>query len=189
MIKRAIDIILAIIILPLFLIFFIIMGIAIKMDSSGPIIYLDKRIGEKGKIINMYKFRTMTNKKVKIEEFNKEFKLKRDPRITRIGRFLRRTSMDELPQIINILKGEMSLVGPRPILIQELEYYPKKDFRVYSSVKPGLTGLWQVSGRNNLAYKKRIELNTFYIRNISFPLDLKIMFKTMSIIISGKGAY
>ncbi len=124
------------------------------------------------------------------EEYERDFKLRQDPRITPIGRFLRRTSLDELPQFINILKGEMSLVGPRPIVDQEIERYGPSMSEVLS-VRPGLTGLWQVSGRNNLSYEKRVQLDLMYSKHRSFFMDLKIIFRTFGVLIFPKdrGAY
>ena len=129
------------------------------------------------------------NKKIE-EEYISNHKIKNDPRITPIGKFLRKTSLDELPQFINVLKNEMSVVGPRPVVKKELRKYGKYK-QILLSVKPGITGLWQVSGRNNLSYKERVLLDNFYIKNKNYFMDLKIIFKTIKLIIdpSDRGAY
>ena len=186
----------------LFIPLFLIIGIIIKIDSKGDVFYIQKRIGKKNKTFSCYKFRTMRPeakyllKKMfdKNPNFKNEFtetrKLINDPRITNIGKFLRFTSLDELPQIINVLKGNMSFIGPRPIIKSEIKKYGN-DFEQVFSIKPGISGLWQVSGRNNLSYKKRVELDVFYSKNISFLLDIKIFIKTLIVIIFpfGKGAF
>ena len=172
------------------------------MDSKGPLFYIQKRIGKNNKPFSCYKFRTMKPESkyllkkllVKNRNFKNEFiktrKIKNDPRITNIGKFLRFSSLDELPQIINVLNGEMSFIGPRPIVKSEIKRYGN-DFEKAFLIKPGISGLWQVSGRNKLSYEKRVELDIFYSENISFLLDIKIFIKTLLIIIFpfGKGAY
>jgi len=185
-----------ILVLPFLLLF----ALLIKIDSRGKVLYKQKRIGINGKHFYTYKFRTMVadaDEKLKnlLEtdpEFKKEwqenYKLHKDPRITRIGKFLRRTSIDEFPQLINILKGEMSLVGPRPIIDDEIEKYGEDFTRVFS-VKPGLTGLWQVSGRSDSNYLDRVAYDLYYQQSWSVWLDLWIIFKTFGVVIIGKGAY
>lgn len=181
---------------PLFLMIFLI----IKLTSRGSLFYKHKRVGQNGKPFYLYKFRTMvdgaetllpkilkTNPKAR-EEFENGYKLKNDPRVTPIGRILRKTSLDELPQLINILKNEMSFVGPRPIVEEEKVKYGKY-LSLFLKEKPGLTGLWQVSGRNNLSYEERVALDMEYIRKKSLPLDIKIILKTISALFSGNGAY
>ena len=200
--KRFIDIafsfLLIIILLPLFLI----ISILIKLNSKGSIIYIQRRIGKNNTPFSCYKFRTMKSeskyilKKLLIQnphfknEFEKKRKLINDPRITNIGKLLRFTSLDELPQIYNVLIGDMSFIGPRPIVKSEIKKYGK-DFKKAFSMKPGISGLWQVSGRNNLSYIKRVNLDIFYARNINFLLDLKIFIKTIAIILIpfNKGAF
>ena len=200
--KRCLDLLfsfaLIIILIPLFLI----IGILIKINSKGNIIYSQKRIGKKNKTFACYKFRTMHPqakyllKKILIQnpnirnEFENKRKITNDPRITNIGKFLRFTSLDELPQIFNVLKGDMSFIGPRPIVKSEIKKYGK-NFKKAFSVKPGISGLWQVSGRNKLSYKKRIELDVFYSENINLLLDIKIFIRTIIIILFpfDKGAY
>jgi len=195
-IKEIIDIVLGTIGLILFSPLFIIIAILIKLDSEGPIFYKHLRVGRYGKPFYLWKFRTMYKDADKIldkypelkKEFEKEFKLKNDPRITRIGKFLRKFSLDEIPQIFNILKGEMSIVGPRPVTFKELEKYGEYKDEVLR-VKPGLTGLWQVSGRSDLDYARRIALDLYYIQNWSLLLDIKIILKTIPAVFFGKGAY
>jgi len=199
-IKRFIDILFVlvggIIILP----FLLIIALIIKITSSGPVLYKHERLGKNGKPFNTYKFRTMKKdaeeqlKKILEsdsairEEWEKNHKLKNDPRITAAGKILRRTSLDEFPQLINILKGEMSLVGPRPIVYDEIEKYGDDFDRIFS-IKPGLTGLWQVSGRSDTNYQERISYDTYYLQSWSAWLDFWIILKTFGSIIMGKGAY
>ena len=172
----------------------------IKLSSKGPIIYSQKRIGQNGKKFNAYKFRSMIqnadevlkqflkNNELQRIEWEKTQKLKNDPRITWIGNILRKTSLDELPQLINVLKGEMSLVGPRPIVDDEIKKYDS-NYNLYTRVKPGMTGLWQVSGRNNTTYKERVEFDCYYVRNWSLSLDLYILFRTVKVVLFREGAY
>ena len=174
----------------------------IKREDGGPILFRHTRIGKDLKPFQMYKFRTMTpDAEAQLVEMLKDdnlraefeslFKFKNDPRITKIGYFLRRTSLDELPQIFNVLKGEMSLVGPRPIVDREIELYYHDQAKEIFSVKPGLTGLWQVSGRNDVAnYQQRINLDLRYIREAGVWTDVKIILRTFrSICGGGGGAY
>jgi Undecaprenyl-phosphate galactose phosphotransferase WbaP len=172
----------------------------IRMDSSGAVLYGQKRIGHRGKIFTAWKFRSMVSNADGIldrylsgspalrAEWERDHKLKNDPRVTRIGRFLRKTSLDELPQLFNVLTGDMSLVGPRPIVHQEIERYGAS-FELYTRVKGGLTGLWQVSGRNDTTYGQRVQLDTFYVRNWSVWLDLCILFRTIAVVLFRHGAY
>ena len=172
----------------------------IRLDSKGPVLYGQKRIGHRGKLFTAWKFRSMVlnadaileqqlnaNPELR-QEWDRDHKLKNDPRVTRIGRFLRKTSLDELPQLWNVLSGDMSLVGPRPIVDQEIERYGAS-FELYTRVKGGLTGLWQVSGRNDTTYRQRVQLDTFYVRNWSVWLDLCILFRTIAVVLFGHGAY
>tara|TARA_Y100001978_G_scaffold157976_1_gene143564 strand:- start:10 stop:660 length:651 start_codon:yes stop_codon:yes gene_type:complete len=181
---------------------FISIMILVKFSSRGPIFYSQKRLGKNKKNFNCIKFRTMhpeaedllrnlleNNNEIK-SEFEKNHKLKNDPRVTPIGLFLRKTSLDELPQLFNVLKMEMSLIGPRPIVKQEEIKYGNSINKVLS-VKPGLTGLWQVSGRNNLSYERRVKLDLTYVSDISFLMDIRIMIRTFGVLIFPKdrGAY
>ena len=200
-VKDILDKILAILLLPLFLILILIVGFYILLIDGWPIFYLTERIGKDMKKFRMIKLRTMKkeaekildeilkNKKLK-EEWDKYKKLKPDPRLIKGGLFIRKHSLDELPQIFNILKGDMSFIGPRPYPISYLENeidenFPKEIF----SVKPGLTGLWQISGRNELTFEERIKLDLEYVQNLNFFLDLKILLKTIKELIFPRGAY
>lgn len=195
-VKRATDILGALIGLILLSPIFLIVAIAIKLDSKGPIIFGHTRKGLGGKDIKVYKFRTMYENSKEIfdnfteeqkHEFYKNFKLDNDPRITKIGNFLRRSSIDELPQLINILNGSMSIVGPRPIVEKEIALYGEYAPKLFSVV-PGLTGYWQANGRSDTTYQERIKMDMYYIDNRSLGLDLKIIFKTFSSVIKGEGA-
>lgn len=205
--KRIIDILLSFILLILFSPICIVVAIAIKIDSEGPILAdVPERVGQNGKTFKMYKFRSMirnahvllhTDARFKelFEQYQKDsYKLKDDPRVTPVGKWIRKHSLDEIPQFINVLKGEMSLVGPRAYYPDELENQQKKhkDTTVYVkevlSVKPGITGLWQVSGRSEVHFDKRIALDATYARSLSLFQDLGIILKTPVIMITGRGA-
>jgi exopolysaccharide biosynthesis polyprenyl glycosylphosphotransferase len=194
--KRVLDMLFSSIIILICLVPCLVIAIVIASTSNGGVFYRHERIGRKGRRFFVLKFRTMyrdsddrIRKDPKIyEEFLKGFKLKNDPRITPIGRFLRKISLDELPQIVNIFKGEMSMVGPRPVIEQELDKYGKlKDLLM--SVPPGLTGLWQVSGRSDLTYEERVRLDLYYVENWSLALDTQIIARTLPVILFSKGAY
>lgn len=197
--KRIMDYLLSIIIFIFMIIPLLLIAIAIKLTSEGPVIYSQNRIGKKGKTFRCHKFRTMykdADKKLKelLEkdptlkaEYQKYWKIKNDPRITSIGNFLRKTSLDELPQIFNVLKGEMSLVGPRPYLPKEWEFI-EKESPIIHALPPGITGLWQVSGRSNTSYEYRISLDSWYVKNWNLWLDIVILFKTFSAVIKREGA-
>lgn len=198
-IKRAFDIVVSFSAMILLLPLFVLIGVLIKIDSKGPIFFLQKRIGKNGKMFKLYKFRTMylnadrelkrilaTDENARCEyELNK--KLENDPRITKMGKIIRKLSLDELPQLINIFIGNMTFIGPRPYLYRE-----KKDMKNYYDkiikVKPGLTGLWQVSGRSNVTFDARLKLDEEYLNNISLKSDLKIFLKTFIIIFKKEGA-
>lgn len=172
----------------------------IYKDSPGPVIFKHMRIGKNGKPFPCYKFRSMcVDAKIKLEElletdpeakaeWERDFKLRNDPRVTKSGAFLRKTSLDELPQIFNVLKGEMSLVGPRPIIHEELERYGEY-VDDYLMVKPGITGMWQVSGRSDIDYEERVLLDSWYVRNWSVWIDIVMLFKTFKVVLLRKGAY
>ncbi len=184
----------------LWLPFIAIVMLWIRLDSRGPIFYRQQRIGQGGKPFHAWKFRSMVQDADEVlerhlstdaalrEEWLKDHKLRNDPRVTRAGNFLRRCSLDELPQLWNVLIGEMSLVGPRPIVEDEVPKYGPR-FDQYTKVKGGLTGLWQVSGRNDTSYEERVEFDTFYVRNWSVWLDLCILFRTIGTVLLRKGAY
>ena len=192
--KRIGDIVFSLIVLTLGSPIFILIAILVKLSSPGSVFYIQKRVGRNYREFGCIKFRTMYKDADDLlpnllekyplmrKEFEKDFKLRQDPRITKLGRFLRRSSLDELPQFFNVLKGEMSVVGPRPIVSNEIIKYSLFMEEVIS-VRPGLTGLWQVSGRNNLSYKKRVELDLLYARNRNFLLDLEIIILTLGVLL------
>ncbi|WP_456401535.1 undecaprenyl-phosphate galactose phosphotransferase WbaP [Persephonella sp.] len=199
--KRFFDLVLSILLLPFLLIIILIISILIKLDSKGEVFFVQERLGKDGKIFKCIKFRSMYKNSDEIlkkyleenpeakEEWEKFKKLKgHDPRVTRVGKILRKTSLDELPQIFNVLKGDMSLVGPRPYLPREIE-----DMGDYADVilmtLPGITGLWQVSGRNELEFEDRLKLDTWYVLNWSLWLDVVILFKTIKVVLKREGAY
>lgn len=198
--KRAIDIIGAIIGIILLIPTIILVYIARKIlkEDQGPLFYKQLRYGKNGKIFKLYKFRSMcinADKKLKEyldnnedakNEFEKTHKLQKDPRITKLGNFLRKTSLDELPQMINILKGEMSFVGPRPVISEEVEEYGVNKDK-FLSVTPGLTGYWQVNGRSNTTYEERMLMELYYVENCSLWLDTKIFFKTFITVFKKEG--
>ena len=200
--KRIGDVIFSLLVLTLGAPVFVLIGILVKLSSPGSIFFIQKRVGRNYREFGCIKFRTMYKNADDLlpnllekyplmrKEFEKDFKLRKDPRITKLGRFLRRSSLDELPQFFNVLKGEMSVVGPRPIVNNEISRYSLFMEEVIS-VRPGLTGLWQVSGRNNLSYKKRVELDLAYARNRNFILDLEIIILTLGVLIfpMDRGAY
>jgi lipopolysaccharide/colanic/teichoic acid biosynthesis glycosyltransferase len=182
--KRLIDIVSAIFGLIITAIVYIPLAIAIKVDSAGPVIFTHKRVGKKRNFFKCYKFRTMYVN----SEGNGRKPEQNDERVTHVGRFLRGSSLDELPQFFNVLIGEMRLVGPRPIVEEEIPYYGS-EFGLYASVPPGLTGLWQVSGRNNVLYPERVWLDAYYVRNWSIWLDIYILIKTPWVVLRREGAY
>lgn len=197
--KRGFDIFFSIIIIILLSPLLIYISLKVKKDG-GPAIFGHIRVGKKGKLFNCLKFRSMIvnsqevlnklleNDKDARREWENTFKLKDDPRITKIGHFLRRTSLDELPQLFNVLKGEMSLVGPRPVITEELERY-NEEVDYYLLSKPGMTGLWQVSGRSDVDYDTRVYLDAWYVKNWSMWNDIAILFKTVAVVLKRDGAY
>ncbi len=201
-VKRISDIFFSIIVLLLGLPILLALVLLVKLSSAGPIFYIQERIGKNFSKFGCIKFRTMyleaddlldnlleSSPEIR-KEFERDFKLKKDPRITPIGRLLRRSSLDELPQFINVLKGDMSVVGPRPIVSKEMPRYGGFMKEVLA-VRPGLTGLWQVSGRNNLSYKRRVQLDVIYSRERSFIVDLRIILRTFGVLLlpMDRGAY
>lgn len=190
--KRFIDIALAFLLLVLLFPLLILISVIVKLTSKGPVIFVHKRIGKNGKVFGLYKFRTMVpNAEELIEKFSSEqmieykntFKLKNDPRVTKFGQFLRKSSLDELPQLFNVLKGELSLIGPRPIIKEELEKY-KDNKEKLLSIRPGLTGYWVAYSNKETTYEERINMELNYVDNVSFKLDIKIFFKTINAIIN-----
>ncbi|MEB3331077.1 MAG: sugar transferase [Synechococcaceae cyanobacterium] len=201
-IKRSGDIVFAVLILTLGSPLFLLLALLVTCSSRGPVFYVQQRVGRNYRNFGCLKFRTMHRDADRLlqglleaspelrREFEQDFKLRNDPRITWIGRFLRRSSLDELPQFLNVLRGEMSVVGPRPIVRKELPRYGEWMDTVLA-VRPGLTGLWQVSGRNNLSYRKRVKLDVRYARRRTLLLDLKIILKTVQVVLDprDRGAY
>ena len=192
--KRLCDFTLASFLVVILIPIFVLIACIIKANSRGPIFFKQRRIGKNKKPFSCFKFRTMhpeaefmlknllkTNEDIQIE-FEHNQKLSNDPRITFIGKYLRFTSLDEIPQIFNVLKGEMSFIGPRPIIEEEIKRYENK-FDIAFSVNPGMSGLWQVSGRNKLSYKRRVQLDVIYAKNLNLKLDLNIFFRTLGVIL------
>ncbi len=194
--KRIFDFIAASILMVVLFPVFLLLMISIKLDSSGPIFYLSHRYGRGGKKFNMLKFRSMVRdadealKKMqdKNEVDGPIFKMKKDPRVTKIGKFLRKYSLDELPQIMNVMAGNMSLVGPRPLPLHQVE---REDFKQLKrlEVRPGITGLWQIRGRSDISFKRLVKWDTWYINNWSFWLDVNILWQTIPVVFKGSGAY
>jgi exopolysaccharide biosynthesis polyprenyl glycosylphosphotransferase len=196
MVKRAFDLFISLLALPLGLIIMGIIAIAIRLEGRGPILFRQPRVGENGKVFKMYKFRTMVPNAEELrfmveqvdEDGNLIHKQANDPRVTRVGRFLRRTSLDELPQLFNLLKGEMSVVGPRPempYLVERYEPWQRKRF----AVPQGITGWWQVNGRSDKPMHLNTEDDLYYVQNYSLLLDVLILIKTIGVVLRGKGAY
>jgi exopolysaccharide biosynthesis polyprenyl glycosylphosphotransferase len=194
--KRLIDLFAALLFLPLLLPLIAVIAVAIKLNSPGPVYFIQERVGRNKRHFRMYKFRTMAEGSDKLqaqfEHMNEAegpiFKIRDDPRITKVGKFLRRTSLDELPQIFNVIKNEMSLVGPRPMSLRDVSLFDKGIQRRRFSVKPGLTCLWQVSGRSQLPFSKWLELDLYYIDHWSLALDIKILLKTIPAVLGKTGA-
>ncbi len=200
--KRGGDIVFSLLVLSLGSPLFLLLAVLVKLSSRGSIFYCQRRIGRGYKGFGCLKFRTMRRDADRVlaamldadpklrAEFERDHKLKRDPRITPLGKFLRRSSLDELPQFLNVLRGEMSVVGPRPIVEKEIQRYGPYMDEVLA-VRPGLTGLWQVSGRNNLTYRTRVRLDLTYVRSRSFWLDLGIVLRTIGVVLlpMDRGAY
>lgn len=192
--KRALDVVICFFALPLVLLVLLVCAIAIKLDSRGPVLFIQNRTGRNGRRFRMYKLRTMVDGaeglKARYAHLNgltyPDFKIVGDPRITAVGHVLRKTSIDELPQIFNVLRGDMSLVGPRPTSFSADTYSLWHTARL--EVPPGVTGLWQISGRNELDFDERLRLDIAYIRNRSFSLDLRILYRTLRVVVSGRGA-
>jgi lipopolysaccharide/colanic/teichoic acid biosynthesis glycosyltransferase len=197
--KRLFDLVLTLVALPLIVPVSLLIVVLIKLDSRGPALVKVKRLGRNHGSFYKYKFRTMAPDAERIlkellasdpqirQEYEATYKLKNDPRITRFGRFLRKTSLDELAQVLNVIHGEMSWVGPRDILAKELAMYGEHGDK-FVSIQPGITGLWQVSGRSRLPYSERVRLDMYYVDHLSWWLDLKILVKTVPVVLFGDGA-
>lgn len=190
------DIVLSILALVVLSPVFLLISVMIKLDSKGKIIFKHKRIGKNGKEIYIYKFRTMVENAEDMiqnfteeqkKEFQENYKLADDPRITKVGKLLRKTSLDELPQLVNILKGDLSIIGPRPIVREELKKYGERQ-EEFLSITPGLTGYWAANGRSCVDYAQRMEMEMYYVRNVSFKLDVKIFFQTVKSVATRRGA-
>jgi exopolysaccharide biosynthesis polyprenyl glycosylphosphotransferase len=196
LVKNLIDRLVALVGLILVLPVFVAVGIAIRLSDPGPIFFRQSRVGREGKPFGMIKFRSMVvDAESRLEALRAQnefddvlFKMKQDPRITRVGRFLRRYSIDELPQLFNVIRGEMSLVGPRPPLPSEVDRYAV-DVHRRLLVRPGLTGLWQVSGRSGLSWDESVRLDLYYVDNWSMLSDLVIIAKTVRAVLGSAGAY
>lgn len=196
--KRLFDFIFALILSIVTLPFFILIAIIIKLDSKGPVFFIHNRVGKGGKPLPLFKFRTMCNDAEDMiknfssdqqKEWQENYKLKDDPRVTKVGKFLRKTSLDELPQLYNILIGQLSFVGPRPVTKEELEKFALGGgAEKVLSVTPGLTGWWACNGRSNIDYDERVKLEVYYVDHASMLLDLKIILKTILIVFSREGA-
>ena len=200
--KRIFDIVFALLFLIVFSPVYLILMVLIALNSQGPIFYVQQRVGKNHQLFKCIKFRTMVNNADEMleaivqdsdqmrQEFRDSFKLKQDPRITKIGKFLRLTSLDEFPQFWNVLKGEMSVVGPRPLVPEELPKYGRK-INTVLQIRPGITGLWQVSGRNDIPYPKRVQIDVYYATSHNWLLDLWIIYKTIGVVIfpRNNGAY
>jgi exopolysaccharide biosynthesis polyprenyl glycosylphosphotransferase len=194
--KRLFDLAASLLALPFILLLYPFIAGAIKLESAGPVIFRQTRVGKAGRQFTSFKFRTMVpdaeaqlaKLQAKNEASGPVFKMKNDPRVTKVGRFLRRTSLDELPQFFNVLKGDMSLVGPRPPIPAEVAKYDRQQRRRLT-IKPGITGPWQVSGRSDISFDEWVRLDVYYIQNWSLLLDLTILLKTVAVVLSRRGAY
>lgn len=195
-IKRLTDVILALVALVVLSPIFLVIAIAIKIESKGPVLFKHTRIGKDGKIIKLYKFRSMvinaeelikTFTPEQMKEYKENYKLTNDPRITKVGNFLRKTSLDELPQLLNIIKGDLAIIGPRPVVADELKKYGPNTEK-FLSVTPGLTGYWAANGRSCTTYEQRMQMELYYIDNLSLKMDVKVFFKTIEAVIKREGA-
>jgi exopolysaccharide biosynthesis polyprenyl glycosylphosphotransferase len=195
LVKRIVDTVLSVLLLATLAPLFVAIGLAVKLSSPGPVFYVSERVGRKGRIFRLWKFRTMVPNAEKLKaslmasnsRSDILFKMKNDPRITPIGRFLRKFSLDELPQIFNVLLGDMSLVGPRPPLATEVARYELKHYRRLE-VLPGLTGLWQVRARHEPSFDQYVALDIAYVENWNFWMDLKILIRTAEVVVRGTGS-
>lgn len=199
-VKRAIDLTGALLALIFFLPLMLLVALTVKATSPGPLIFAHRRLGKDGRDFYCLKFRSMVTNSAEVlarhlaanpearAEWARDHKLRHDPRTTRLGQFLRRSSLDELPQLINVLRGEMSLVGPRPIVLDEVSKYGRYII-YYTSVTPGITGLWQISGRSDMSYRRRVAIDTSYARKRCLQLDLAIMLRTLPAVLQAKGAH
>jgi exopolysaccharide production protein ExoY len=197
---RALDVTVALSILIFALPLLIVIAVLVRMQDGGRAVFAHERIGRNGRMFKCLKFRSMVldadrrlaellaSDPYARAEWERDHKLKNDPRITRVGAFLRRSSLDELPQLFNVLRGDMSIVGPRPIVTAEISRYGRR-FQHYCAVKPGITGLWQVSGRNDVAYRRRVAMDTIYARHKSLLWDIKLLLLTVPAVLFASGSY
>jgi Undecaprenyl-phosphate galactose phosphotransferase WbaP len=197
---RLVDVFIALIVIVFTLPLMLVIALGVQLQDGGPAVFGHERIGRHGKSFKCWKFRSMVmnadrcladllnTDPIARAEWARDHKLRNDPRITRIGEFLRKSSLDELPQVFNVLSGEMSIVGPRPIVAAEVTRYGRQ-FRHYCSVKPGITGLWQVSGRNDVSYRRRVAMDTLYARNKTLAFDMKLLLLTVPAVLSASGSY
>ena len=195
-VKRTSDVVLSTIAMVLLLPVFAIIALAIKLETKGPVFFKHTRIGKDGKIIKLYKFRSMVDNAEELikkftpeqkKEYEENYKLTDDPRITKVGKILRKTSLDELPQLINIIKGDLSIIGPRPVVAEEIKKYGT-NIEKFLSATPGLTGYWAANGRSCTSYEQRMQMELFYIDNLSLKMDTKVFFKTIEAVVKGRGA-
>jgi exopolysaccharide production protein ExoY len=194
--KRVFDVCAAVLLLAILFPIFVVVAVAIAVGDGFPVIYRHRRVGRHGRPIHILKFRSMVKNAEEVlkadpelyAEFLKTFKLERDPRVTKIGDFLRRTSLDEIPQLLNVITGEMSMVGPRPVVPNELERYEDRQ-DVYLAMVPGCAGLWQCSGRSDTSYEERVRLDLEYYEHASFWTDVSILFRTAAAVVRKKGAH
>ncbi len=197
--KRAVDIVLTLGILLILSPLMLVIIAAMKISDPGPVFFGHKRVGFDGRHFRCYKFRSMATNSAELlqrllqsdpaarAEWEATQKLRNDPRVTRLGRILRETSLDELPQLFNVLRGEMSLIGPRPIVDEEVHRYTHR-FEAYKRTRPGVTGMWQVNGRSNTSYASRVKFDTYYVRHWSLWLDIQILFKTVKVVMNREGS-
>jgi exopolysaccharide production protein ExoY len=197
---RTLDIVLAVAVILFALPLLVVVAVSIKLLDRGPVLFAHERVGEYGRVFRCLKFRSMVvdaeqrlaellmHDPIALSEWAQDHKLRKDPRVTRLGDFLRRSSLDELPQLLNVLRGEMSIVGPRPIVAAEIRRYGWR-FQHYCAVKPGITGLWQVSGRNDVSYRRRVAMDIIYARRKSLALDLKLLLLTVPAVLFASGSY
>ncbi len=197
---RALDLVVAVSVLIFTLPLLIAIALVVKAQDGGPAVFAHERVGRNGRLFKCLKFRSMVldsdrrlaelleRDPFARAEWNRDHKLKNDPRITAIGAFLRRSSLDELPQFLNVLRGEMSIVGPRPIVLGEIPKYGRR-IQAYCTVKPGITGLWQVSGRNDVSYRRRVAMDTLYARHKSLAWDVKLLILTVPAVLFASGSY
>lgn len=198
-VKRAFDIVVSSLLLVVLAPVFALVAIAIKLETRGPVFFKQMRaLSDNDEPFELYKFRTMVHKAEELKELLSHlnesdgvlFKIKNDPRLTKVGRFMRRYSIDELPQLLNVLKGDMSLVGPRPLPVKDLQRkYECELLRNRRNAKPGMTGLWQISGRSNLDFREMVMLDAYYIENQRLLFDLEILLRTIPVVMFAKGAY